>query len=504
MSKIDFYGESILKLSGNIQQDFNFTANYPSWDKLSVPKLRYYFHDYDFINGQCSYPIVRRPHIKVTLADEYHVLIYLTHPMFRLYANGDYNGDPIYSDGYNSTIGLRQNINPYHQTIHCIMSYLANWSSADLYAFAHRYPIFTALVKRILEYPICEKFNFSFIRGGLYIASKFSSWEASGAIAYDRPFCENDLKTVRKPFQLNLDSNFLQQINNIYEDVQSGKNIQFWDEWIQKVARAPLYPTKKCSIKYITGTACVGKTSLMKRLEHLGWTIRNRGSLGGFPGKSHSAAMVASLHGALSYELSKANVIGDRGLIDNTLWIFIMHMLNINSSDVNFAEHLCQFVESEMNEVTMKFYTSHRVLVFIDLHAQANHERMYLRRKGGDIQRSKISNYAAIQTIAYLFVALLFGWEIVCVPYDDNGKFDNNRYNEIFDKAFKFFGHAKLNVDINEEMSEQNVDDSNDENPDEHPPTKKVKISTKFLLSTVPRGDFTPNFTYAKSVGVFK
>lgn len=82
--------------------------------------------------------------------------------------------------------------------------------------------------------------------------------------------------------------------------------------------------------KYITGVACSGKTSSLNALRRYGWTIKSRGDLGTFGGKSKSPAYVTALHVALDYAYRSGApyVIGDRGAIDNPLWTAIMEMCN--------------------------------------------------------------------------------------------------------------------------------------------------------------------------------
>lgn len=62
------------------------------------------------------------------------------------------------------------------------------------------------------------------------------------------------------------------------------------------------------TVRYFTGQACCGKTTLVKKLNFL---AKSRGSIGGFSGKSDSLASVSCLHFSIDFVLRQyKNVIG--------------------------------------------------------------------------------------------------------------------------------------------------------------------------------------------------
>ncbi|XP_025196791.1 MATH and LRR domain-containing protein PFE0570w-like [Melanaphis sacchari] len=183
----------------------------------------------------------------------------------------------------------------------------------------------------------------------------------------------------------------------------------------------------KKGMKYITGTACCGKTSMLNKLKNENnWIVPSRGDLGGFGGKCNSPALVASMHAAIDFALSHYNgcMIGDRGPLDNYLWTFIMPMFeklaNINDC-IEFVQILVyeflNFLNYSQNELSLAYYANHDVLIMVDPFYENTHRRMMSRFSGNDAHRSNIPFYALVQNIVYMITAYVFEYKIISIPY---------------------------------------------------------------------------------------
>ncbi|KAE9521743.1 hypothetical protein AGLY_017854 [Aphis glycines] len=196
--------------------------------------------------------------------------------------------------------------------------------------------------------------------------------------------------------------------------------------------------------KYVTGVACSGKTSALNALRRYGWTIKSRGDLGTFGGKSKSPAYVAALHAALdyAYRAGAPYVIGDRGPIDNPLWTAITEMCNPRYAR-DMVYRLEKFFEHTFNELVIRYHGEFDVVVFLDPYPSRNRERMLKRGENGDAYRGRLRQYVAAQFMAYFMFAVLFGHRIVLVPYDDDrGNFDENAHVHNTLMLADYYGHA--------------------------------------------------------------
>lgn len=90
--------------------------------------------------------------------------------------------------------------------------------------------------------------------------------------------------------------------------------------YINKVA----FDNHKASFPTITGTAAVGKSTLLNKLRAAGYNVISRGDVGSFQNKTTSAGSVCGLHAALSFSLGGKDCVGDRGHVDNWIWLLIM------------------------------------------------------------------------------------------------------------------------------------------------------------------------------------
>lgn len=193
----------------------------------------------------------------------------------------------------------------------------------------------------------------------------------------------------------------------------------------ERAKTAPLEgPWTDGSVKFITGHACSGKTSLLRELEQHGWRHYSRGDLGSFAGKAKSAATVATLYGAQQYAQSMPDVLGDRGTLDNLLWEFMMQAMatehypstNGACNADDFIRMLRQFLDSTFNESAIAAFVAHKALIVVDPFCELNRIRQLRRSEEGDAFRARILNYSTVQCLGYYAIARLLGYPVI-VPY---------------------------------------------------------------------------------------
>lgn len=338
---------------------------------------------------------------------------------------------------------------------HTVFSILLLWSTESLIRLKKKYnhlesfiDLFEENANYIFRYE--EKY---FIRNGLQI---FTKW-------YQTPTQINN-----NYFKLSLNYDFFYKFENLLFTNQL-TNI---DALNLESLRQPFlkYKVQKSNVKYFTGTACSGKSTFCIPLKEDGWIIKSRGDLGSFSAKAHCAATICSLYQAENYALSGKKVIGDRGLIDNFIWRFIMHVMDPKKEDI--VDQFIAFLEGVLNECSIKQFMSENVIIFLDLKPEENRKRMSMRAEGGDIQRCRIFKYPYVQTLCYGMVAMMFGWKIFTVPYDENNNVNFKKYEEVIKYINNFFPKDGFEFE-----------DSNFSKP-----------SNNFLI----------DHNYSKSVGIYK
>lgn len=198
----------------------------------------------------------------------------------------------------------------------------------------------------------------------------------------------------------------------------------------------PLKPQSKL-LKFITGVACCGKTTLLNALNADGWIIYSRGDLGSFGGKSKSAATIGIMNVTMEYVLRQTDVIGDRGPLDNAIWEFIMNIMSSKQYEDNAEEivrSLLLFIGTHVNDAAIEALSSHCGVIFLDGDCSQNRQRMIKRGESGDTYRGRLDLYPEMQFIAYYTCALLFKWSIIMVPYNSDGEFAPDQYTNIAEK----------------------------------------------------------------------
>lgn len=242
---------------------------------------------------------------------------------------------------------------------------------------------------------------------------------------------------------------------------------------------------------YVTGQACCGKTTLLETFCKWGWKTVSRGSLGSFAGKSANPMAVSSLYQALEFVLAHPTsghmLMGDRGQLDNPLWVVIMDIMDPKRAPQQVVSRMLDMFHWCINEPVAAQFVRSRVAIFIDPLPRENAKRMLQRGEGGDCFRSRIQNYPVAQAIAYYACARLFGWPVFFVPYcrDDDGngwimdRVEMEKYIHRVSDYFELTGHGAA-----------------------CPPLNCFRFARPG--SHTGQGLVTPKLDFAKSVGIFK
>lgn len=234
------------------------------------------------------------------------------------------------------------------------------------------------------------------------------------------------------------------------------------------------------SLKFVTGMACCGKTTLLAELEKKGWRIYNRGSLGDYRAKTTCGAAVGTLHASMEFVLTQPKVIGDRGPIDNIVWKFLMECCDVRNRKTMVTKFR-RFMSAYFNEPSLAYFMQQRGIIFLDSNFRENAKRMRRRNQNGDAHRSALEEYASSQFIVYYIVARLFGWPILWVPYDKAEKYQPANYKRYSDQLIQYLENAE-----------------NSGKPKEvFPP----KVS---LFQAQAVDVYQPDMTYAIDVGIYK
>lgn len=464
MDLIPFYASSILRKTEIIKETFNFE------DNIEIPRITKFFKTFDPVNFDFTKKKLQKndiikidsyneiEQIIINLTHELHLQTYLNHSMFKLKTLKETPIKKVY-------VSI---MNPYDCVFHAIISYMLLWPQENLIDFGKKYNFSDFINFFFDEINLIDIFfhkneEIYFIQTSIKLFSKY--------------FQRNSFYDIRttinySPLKI-INENLKQEMSNFLEKLFSNT---FKSNDIKSIESSHLYHSyatlPKNKIKYITGQACVGKSTLLKNLEKMNWVILSRSDIGTFSGKSKNAVEIANLYESLSYALARENVIGDRGNIDNPGWYFIMDNLIYNSKE-ELIEKCIFFFETNFNEYSVLSYASQKVIIIIDLKAELNRRRMFQRSESGDLQRARIWMYPYTQAFFYFVAARVFGWKIFCTPYDVNNTFCPDNYDILYDYVSYHFGIPSLDFHTNLNVSK-------------------------------PKGEYKSNHEFAKNCGIYK
>lgn len=351
---------------------------------------------------------------------------------------------------------LLQNMN-YDCVIYAIVTYALRWSSMSKIEFTDLYPTYASFIAIIndemSQVTVCQ----------IMIDGKAYPYLATSVRVLKRYLFPN-MTMINpilepKPYDLiygdngSLYSHICQVATELYtnqfwckETITLVEDIDGIKTPFKHLMPTNIDPNNQNRIKYLTGQACCGKTTLLNEFIKYNWNVRSRGELGSYGGKAKAALPIASLHAALDSSLSLSNTIGDRGPIDNPLWTIIMAIADpkFQRDPLSSVNYIFSNFLKELSDNVVRYHMSHKVVVVIDPYPEKNRLRMLERFTGGDALRARINLYPYIQAIAYYTVARLYRWPVYCVPYTENETFDVERYTgEIIPKIIAYFGTPK-------------------------------------------------------------
>lgn len=213
----------------------------------------------------------------------------------------------------------------YDPAVNAIVSFVLSWRQdyRDEFAkFAPQYKPFMDAVTEFINYEdgayvYAIEFEDMIIP---YCKCAFKLIKSVVATTPPKPsICDFD----NEPFQLMryVDPKFVNHLHEVYKHLTDET---FTPDDIAKLEE-PMRPPydletrignydqlrESARVKFITGQACAGKTTLLSYLNKVGnWQIMSRGKIGGFSGKADNPVAVAMLHAAVNFTLGHSNVLG--------------------------------------------------------------------------------------------------------------------------------------------------------------------------------------------------
>lgn len=332
----------------------------------------------------------------------------------------------------------------YDHVVDAIVSYLLEWNDESMLKFISLYPQFENMCRALMDFKMLDSGAYVYDYCGVpvvkttikIIKSHFIN-KRPGRNFFDWMFCINrDFIThIKYVYSLLLSNSIDKDAVDILEsDMPIPYKLPTIDmENLKNKSKGPN------ALKFITGEACCLKTTILNRLSDVGWKPYSRRDVGSFGGKSDNPVAVGNLHAALHYMLTQSDVIGDRGFIDNILWVFIMSACDPNNKHF-LVRNLLSFLNSNFNEPSIAEFITQKGVVFLDPFVAENRARQLARCEDGDPWRGRLEMYTIAQFITYYVAARLFGWKVMCVPYTLDRKIDNERYNKNIKTIIDYFG----------------------------------------------------------------
>lgn len=268
-----------------------------------IPSLIRLFRRFDPINDTGEHPIFTA-YRRASLSDVYHVLEYLRAPEFNV-----------------DLLRVRR----YDAVVHAIVSFVLHWKNEHIQRFRDDYPEYSSIVDRIMEEKNRDYGIYVFnVQGVPFVRTGFKIIRDH----FEPPKPDTDellfsvLPSSNAPFQLlnHLDPLFIRHLRYVYQGLRQRTLTSDDVATLESEMSIPydLRSTigdyeeakRRAVVKFITGQACCGKTTLLNSLKSKGWTIVSRGSVGSFAGKASSPVAVACLHASIEWSLGHSNVLG--------------------------------------------------------------------------------------------------------------------------------------------------------------------------------------------------
>ena len=378
----------------------------------------------------------------------------------------------------------------YDPVVHAIISFMLSWDIDSLTEFGNVFPRFVPFVATLLQQDRKYIYECRQEENGLRVPYVLTSFKLIRSAFVDDDDNEKDgeraIASVQTLQLLNyIDRQFVTHLRQVYHLFRTESATMEDLNMLEKDSPIPYDITdlignysdlkRNAKLKFITGQACAGKTTLLNSLKRYGWKVLSRGDIGSFSGKINNPVAVACLHASVEWAQQHTDVLGDRSSIDNLLWVWIMQYCNPKYEE-SLVDELLRFVNVNFNAPSLAYFIGQKAAIFVDPFPSICEKRMLVRGTGGDAYRGRLRGYAITQAIAYYAIARLFGWKVFCVPYDESRNFDTSRYANIADYLIHhYFGMP-------------------DSTTNPIPQSRYDK----------PQNVYVPDFEFAKSVGIFK
>lgn len=270
---------------------------------------------------------------------------------------------------------------------------------------------------------------------------------------------------------------FPKDFKNLILDFAKNGNIPFCfeDEYYERF----INDTKSCA-PCINGTAGVGKSTILRNISKaIGVPVMKISKLGGlkYKDKNDLIGMQNPSVGVYAIE-STPCAIYDRCPFNNIIWRIIMALFQFNDLDVMISK-LCELLTSSINCHLIDYMKQFPVAIIVDSNIKENKERMKSRglknlpRITGCLFRCHIDTYCLAQNLTYYAFAILCKWPCVDVG-----------------KAFPLSGR-RLDKFVHAIVTKCEINQS--------------KTKSNLNISKIHHDVFqTPDYSYAKKLGVFK
>lgn len=204
----------------------------------------------------------------------------------------------------------------WDHVVHALMTYLLSSPTRSLLWIKHNYPEYGAFVAALHDEKLANAQPLFLLDSLTY---KWIYTRAPFKLL-TKHFCPTPETFTRKVFHIidHLELSFIDELKSFHEKLLNNDVQESLVRFLESPKTLPHNLehiigdyTDICggsTVRYFTGQACCGKTTLVKKLNFL---AKSRGSIGGFSGKADSLASVSCLHFSIDFVLRQyKNVIG--------------------------------------------------------------------------------------------------------------------------------------------------------------------------------------------------
>lgn len=175
----------------------------------------------------------------------------------------------------------------------------------------------------------------------------------------------------------------------------------------------------------LTGTACVGKTSLIQKIADTFNLPKTKTSMfGGFKNKD-TCQILGLLNQAAGFSIENSGFsVCDRFPFDNLIWLIIMSLIG---NDFNMILFQFEQMLKAINPNIFSCYKNKPWIVILEANPTENRKRMLQRNNGGDSFRAFIPYYVELQNMVYGVFAALCGIQMTTIDilYENEGDLFN-------------------------------------------------------------------------------